>query len=148
MTFQKTLLLAGNAAQAANWCREHGIALSEATYVFSPEQVRGYREPPYAVVGTFWDAPRSLDIWRALVLTYPKNPPKAPPEIEPFLHPVLPSKPVVVPAPPIPTVPSEPCHKCGTIRPVNEYCPECGPPVFKHIEDVPPPKKAFKRIKP
>jgi hypothetical protein len=41
----------------------------------------------------------------------------------------------------------EPCIQCGLEKPINEFCPECGPPEFKHIEDVAPPKKKFKSIK-
>lgn len=87
------LILAGNAAQAAMYCRDHGISLHDARYIMSPDQVRGYKEPRYAVCGTFWSSPRSIEIWKALVLCYAgsSHTPVAPPDIEPFLHNTLPT---------------------------------------------------------
>lgn len=87
-------ILAGNAAQAAMYCRDHGISLHDARYIVSPEQLRGQLAPDYAVAGTFWDAPRAIEIWKTLVTCYigSKRPvPIAPPHIEPFLHPTLPT---------------------------------------------------------
>ena len=83
-------ILAGNAAEAANYCREHNISLPDARYVHSPELLRGLVDPEFAVTGTFWDSPRAIDIWRVLLIAFIGKPtPQAPPEIQKFLHSTL-----------------------------------------------------------
>lgn len=130
----RLLILAGNATQAAQYCREHDIPLSEARWVMSADQIRGYHDPEYVVTGTFWNNPQAIPIWQALCSVCKRTTPQAPPEIEPFLHKNFP---VFSPAAPVTPPPAPP-----------EPEPELAPLEFKHIEDVPSPKKTFKRIKP
>jgi hypothetical protein len=112
------------------------------------EQVYGLLNPEYVVVGTFWNHPQAVPIWQALVSVSKAHPPQAPPELEPFLHKNFPVfSPLPAPPPPKTQVPDVECPKCGLDHPANEWCPNCGEPKFKHIEDVPPLKKKFKSIK-
>ena len=125
-------ILAGNAAQAATYCREHNISLPEARYVSQSYHLAGVKEPEYVVVGTFWDSPRSIDTWKTLLASYAgsKKPvPRAPPHIQPFLNPVLPNAPVsnVVSIP-------NPNPGVAILDPLDEPTPKR--------------KKSFKKIRP
>lgn len=55
----RLLVLAGNARQAAYWCREWRVdPRTEATYAYSLRDVAACRGGVrYAIVGTFWDDP-------------------------------------------------------------------------------------------
>jgi hypothetical protein len=123
-------LLAGNAAQAANYCREHGIGLRDASYVSSPVLLRGLAEPDYAVVGTFWDHVRAIEIWKTLLSCYAgsKKPlPQAPPAIQQYLRSthLVPANIVIGPNAGFVTMPGDP-----ELEPIEDD-PEPEPPKKK-----------------
>lgn len=148
-------VLAGTAAQAGNFMRESGLMPSQVRYVASEDHVRGLSNPTYWIVGTFWDRSDAIRIWENLKRCMVDGRPMlAPPHIEQFLEEQR-----------KPKVAKDTCGKCGTIKPINEFCPNMchavkpvvmpvapdKPVKFKHIKDVPKPKPEkpkFKHIKP
>lgn len=129
----RLLILAGNAAQAAQYVREKNLSTLDVLYVSGEHHVRGWTSPRYAIVGTFWDRHDAIRIWQILKLCFPtviRKTMTAPPEIEKFLQPQLPPPPPPPPPPPRPTV---------NVGPVLTD--------FKHIKEPKPENNGFKRIR-
>jgi hypothetical protein len=129
---QRLLILAGTAAQAGVYMREHNLMPSQIAYAMSEEQIRGYQNPEYVIIGTFWDRHDCIRMWQSLKKCMTDGRVmKAPDHIETFLEPV--KKPIVpTPAPPVPEVKTEP------LKPIK----------FKHIKVPKPVNGGFKHIKP
>ena len=124
----KIYLLAGNASQAADWCRQSKTPMSSVRYVSSADHLRGLMDPTWIVVGTFWERHDAVSIWAALVHACTIKP-VAPPEYEPFLHKKLPPLPIV-------SIPN-------TMAPFSIL-----QPIVLEKEEPTPKKKTFKSIKP
>lgn len=49
----KTLVFAGNYNQYLAYCREHNVSPLRASYITSPEQIQGLRNPIVVRVGSY-----------------------------------------------------------------------------------------------
>jgi len=67
---KKLLVLAGNAAQVRDFCREYQILPNTVSYVNDESHLKGLQGPPFVVVGTFWDRPDAVRIWTELQIHY------------------------------------------------------------------------------
>jgi hypothetical protein len=130
----RLLILSGTAAQAGNYMREQGLMPSQVAYVMHADQLSGYLNPQFVIVGTFWDRPDCIRTWQKLCACMTDGREmKAPDHIEKFLEPVVVKvKAKIVPAPAVPKVKTEP-PKAVT---------------FKHIKPPKLPNGGFKHIKP
>lgn len=129
------LVLAGTAAQAAEWMRAEGLTPACLRYVSSAAGIRGSEmDVPFVVTGTFWDRHDAIQIWETLMQLQTVRA-KAPDHIEPFLEH---NKKQWVETPPVARMPAPPTPP--------EPEPDHEPKTFKHIKEAPPKKKTFKKI--